>query len=106
MTAAHWPGARLSPRLFAVGAFSVLCACAAEQRTAPVASGSALAPVPMHVTCTVTTRTNEPCRADAERQCNGTVRLLNVSVAETLPPPTQPRGIAGQTVYQATYNCN
>lgn len=88
----------------ALAAFAALYGCVAQQPDVTT-SAQGLSEVPIAVTCTLGAATAEPCRSDAERQCEGTVRLLNVTVAEALPRPMANQGAPGQRVYQATYSC-
>ncbi|SNT19974.1 hypothetical protein SAMN06295912_1575 [Sphingomonas laterariae] len=91
---------------FVAACATMLAACAPGQ---PVGSGPSspwpLADAPINVTCTLTAPSAEPCRSDAERQCKGEVRLLEVTVAETLPPPMADQASRRQHVYRATYGC-
>lgn len=92
---------------FAAGCAAMLAACApAQSFSAQPSSPPPLADAaPIHVTCTLTAQSTEPCRSEAERQCKGEVRLLEVTVAETLPPPMAGQGSQRQHVYRANYNC-
>lgn len=99
------PASRASAAILALAAFAALCSCATGQRQGELASGRAASQVPISVSCTLTVATAEPCRGEAERQCGGAARLLNVTMAVALPRPMANQGAAGQRVYQASYEC-
>lgn len=99
------PAPRATAAILGLFAVAALCGCATGPRQGDLASGRAASQVPISVSCTLTVATAEPCRAEAERQCGGAARLLNITMAEALPRPMANQGAAGQRVYQASYEC-
>lgn len=99
-------GRRLAQTGIALTVLAGLYACAPAQHTqVPVSSATGLPGKQITVNCTLNAAATEPCRSDAERQCKGEVRLVNVTVAERLPPPTERQLTQGQRVYRAVYSC-